>query len=781
MILHLWNWIRKNVNLVLLLVASFCLAWALGDLIQGARWSLLVPVTLSAVVCSWGLGGSRSSPKQAWVSLTALGIPGVFIYVGGLALPLGRLILSVFSLIPQVFLWMSERVSVDLSPIVIAWSELTGHIATLMTRLWEWSTALLAGIPYLDPFAAGLAWSILLWLVGAWTGWRLRRDHQALQALAPGGALLALVLDYTREDVSLLVVYLAILLLLMGLARDEWRHLRWGQRKVDYAESIRLDTLVMVGMVTIALTLSASGTPSISWRDLVERLRRKDQTPGERVAESLGLEAPKNVATSSAYRSEGLPRQHLLETPPDQLQDVVMTVSTGELPPIPESVTEIQPNRYYWRAITYDVYTGRGWSSSAAQEERLLPNTPLLESPQGYRAITQIVKRVPEGDRYVYWTGILAQSDSEIEIAWRTQPPADPNPLQYGDMLGALTSANEYVVLSYLSQFSAAQLREAGSDYPPQITRRYLGLPEDIPERVLSLARELTRAAPNPYERAIAIEAYLRNFPYTLEVEPPPPDRDVVDYFLFTAQQGYCDYYASAMVVLARAAGLPARLVIGYASGDYDAQNAEYIIRQEDAHSWAEVYFAGLGWVEFEPTSSRPVFDRPGAEGASGPPPSLPATQRAFSWLKEGWRTLISNLGGQLLIGGMALALLFTLWQLWEMIFLSLLPSQNAISRMYSRLEKSSARLLPNLPTGHTPYQLEVALANRLKRGRGGLLESVFLKSGREIEQVVGLYVSRVFSPQLPTKAQTRAGVRAWLWLRWRLWFAIGWERWFHL
>ncbi len=96
---------------------------------------------------------------------------------------------------------------------------------------------------------------------------------------------------------------------------------------------------------------------------------------------------------------------------------------------------------------------------------------------------------------------------------------------------------------SYLPQINVSQLRATASDYPPEINRRYLRLPASTPERVLALAREITQVAPTPYDRVAAIETYLRTFPYTLEVRPPPSDRDLVDYFLFTAQQGYCDYY----------------------------------------------------------------------------------------------------------------------------------------------------------------------------------------------------------------------------------------------
>ena len=777
MIPFAWNWLRRNPVLVLLLAATICLALALGEFIRGATWSLLMPVSLSAAALGWGLGASQLNPKQAWVSLTVLGILGVFIYVGGLALPIGRLILASLSLIPRTVLWISRQVVIDFSPLIVTWTDLSSHVASLIARLWEWSAALVNGRTVVDPVAVGLVWNIFLWLVGAWAGWQLRRNRQALQALAPGGAMLALVLDYSRGEVGLLVVYLAILLALMGLARDEWRHVQWQQRKVDYAESIRIDTLVMVGMVTIALTLSAAGTPSLSWRELLEKLRETDLVAEDRVAESLGLEAPVNVATTAPYRSGGLPRSHLLDMPPELLQDVVMTVSTGELPPIPETAGEINSNRYYWRAITYDVYSGTGWGSSPAQNVPLPANTPLLDSPQDYRLVTQHIKRIPGQSTYVYWTGILAQADTDIEIAWRTKPSTDPGTVSNGDMLGALTDPDEYAVVSYVPQFNTDQLRAAGSDFPMEITSRYLGLPEDTPERVLALARELTQGAPTPYDRAAAIETYLRSFPYTLEVEPPPPGRDVVDYFLFTAQQGYCDYYSTSMVVLARAAGLPAREVVGYASGDYYAPTAEYIVRQENAHSWVEVYFSGIGWVEFEPTAGQPVIDRLGNADASELPPNLFAAKPTISWLIAQWRALTSSLGGQLIIAGIGLVLLITLWQVGEIGFLYLIPSQRAVDRMYSHLEKASAHLLPDLPDGHTPYQFGTALTRKLKSVKNWILKRVFSPVEAEIERVVALYVAQVFSGHPPSKAQIRAGIRTWARLRWRLWIALRWRR----
>jgi hypothetical protein len=220
------------------------------------------------------------------------------------------------------------------------------------------------------------------------------------------------------------------------------------------------------------------------------------------------------------------------------------------------------------------------------------------------------------------------------------------------------------------------------------------------------------------------------------------------------------------MAVLARAAGLPARIVIGYTSGDYDLQAAKYIVRKENAHSWAEIYFEGIGWVEFEPTAGQPAIDRSDRTSAPAPPPDLPPGKLAITWLKTSWTELVSSLAGQLLIAVIALILLFGLWQVGEIWFLGLLPARRAISRMYSRMEVASSRLLSGLPNGHTPHQLQAALTHQLRP-----------KMDRDIEQIVTLYVAQAFREHPPTKSQTRKGIRAWARLRWRLWIANRWLR----
>ena len=143
--------------------------------------------------------------------------------------------------------------------------------------------------------------------------------------------------------------------------------------------------------------------------------------------------------------------------------------------------------------------------------------------------------------------------------------------------------ADRYQVLSMVPDVTELQLAEATTDYPQTLAWVYLSLPEDLPQRIVTLAEKVTANADGPYERALALEAYLRTIPYDLRIPKAPRGRDVVEYFLFELQRGYCDYFASAMAVMARAVGIPSRLAVGYAMGQYDAVEEAYVVTALDA------------------------------------------------------------------------------------------------------------------------------------------------------------------------------------------------------
>ncbi|TYQ16540.1 UNVERIFIED_CONTAM: Transglutaminase-like enzymes, putative cysteine proteases [Acetivibrio alkalicellulosi] len=134
----------------------------------------------------------------------------------------------------------------------------------------------------------------------------------------------------------------------------------------------------------------------------------------------------------------------------------------------------------------------------------------------------------------------------------------------------------------------------------------YLDLPDDLPQRIHVLAESIVRGKEADYEKALAINNYFHNQGYEYDLSPPNllGNKDYIDFFIFESKKGICTHFASAMVILARAAGLPARYVEGYVADEIDYETDRYIIRGKDAHAFPEVFIAGYGWMVFEPTVS---------------------------------------------------------------------------------------------------------------------------------------------------------------------------------
>jgi transglutaminase-like putative cysteine protease len=184
----------------------------------------------------------------------------------------------------------------------------------------------------------------------------------------------------------------------------------------------------------------------------------------------------------------------------------------------------------------------------------------------------------------------------------------------------------DYSVTSAVSVATNQELRAAGEDYPEWVRSRYLQLPRGLPRRVIDLAHTQTEGQASAFDKATALESFLRDsFTYSTHVPEVPQGRDWVDYFLFDSKQGYCDYFATAMTVLLRVEGVPARVASGFAPGDFDDASGTYIVRENHAHSWVEVYFPRYGWIIFEPSAIRPLPER--TEQAPPPAPAVQAPQ----------------------------------------------------------------------------------------------------------------------------------------------------------
>lgn len=189
-----------------------------------------------------------------------------------------------------------------------------------------------------------------------------------------------------------------------------------------------------------------------------------------------------------------------------------------------------------------------------------------------------------------------------------------------------LASGQSYKVASLESEALSNDLRAAGVDYPKRITDRYLQLPESVTPRTRQLAQDLTAGAQTPYDAGKAIETWLRaNIVYREDIGFPPEGADVVDYVLFQSREGYCEYYASAFVVMMRSLGIPTRMTTGYFPAERDAEAGGFLYRENNAHAWPEVYFPGEGWVQYEPTANRQEITRePVQTTDSGAPPEDP-------------------------------------------------------------------------------------------------------------------------------------------------------------
>ena len=165
-------------------------------------------------------------------------------------------------------------------------------------------------------------------------------------------------------------------------------------------------------------------------------------------------------------------------------------------------------------------------------------------------------------------------------------------------------------MISRVSLATDDTLRNATTEYEAFITDHYLQLPKDFPDAVRKLANDLTMSHITPMDKAIAIEKYLRSaeFIYSQNIDPPPPDKDGVEYFLFETKTGYSDYFASAMATMLRSVGIPTRLAAGYSGGSFNKTTNVSSILDSDSHGWVQVYFPNYGWIDFEPT---PQWDRP--------------------------------------------------------------------------------------------------------------------------------------------------------------------------
>ena len=751
----------REMILILTLSALACLPLALSALVRDASLSLLLPLTLLGALLAWGLAQLNARGLASAIVLLVIGPLALYVRIGQLGGSLFEVLKQTLELFPALINLLLFKTPFELS----AWSSAGEGFAqkafTLGDRLTLWFTGILHGIQIEDPVVRTLIWSLVLWLIAVWAGWQVFRNRHLLAGMLPSTVVLAFVLDYTSKKTEILWIHLALLLFLYGLTGYANLQARWNAAHTDYSESTGIDTLAISGALTAGLVAASFLASTISIRDILENLRDRNQRSNASQAQALGLEAVKNNFRITGFDG-GLPRSYLVSAGPGLSRQLAMTISTGDLPSMPASARPIVP-RYYWRTMTYQIYTGSGWTNPPASSEDVAPDQALVDPPPAnYRVVDQTVTFPNDTGGRLYWTGALVRADVPFQAAWIRK--ADGDALLDSDLLAALAPVGSYRAESLLLNVTANDLRKSPSAYPDWVRERFLELPDSVPERVLALARDLTASAPTAYDRAIAIQNTLREFPYKLDVASPPAGREVADYFLFDLKQGYCDYYATTMIVLARAAGLPARLVVGYANGSYDVERAHYTVTENYAHSWVEIYFANIGWVEFEPTASElPILYAD--TGVAGPSTEAVQTNAPFT---ERFTTLFRGLN--LWIPALSVVVLLISWIGWDSLRVARLEPGRAIQLLYARLRRLARPVSGTASMDQTAHQFASALGTRLSvladRPRLGKWLS---PSHSEVDELTELYARSLFAPAPPTRMEARGAVEVWSRLRWRL------------
>lgn len=256
-----------------------------------------------------------------------------------------------------------------------------------------------------------------------------------------------------------------------------------------------------------------------------------------------------------------------------------------------------------WRGVTLSRFDGRNWSGGRSQRSLapqldgrfVLPAMTRDAQGEASRPLHYRVLMEPVGMNIFFLAG-TAQS---LEGSYRSVGVDDGGAVFNLDLEHPVS---RYQAISDIAQPSAPELRRTGTVYPTYLDPVYTRLPSSLDPRIPQLARQITASANNSYDKALALETYLRsNYQYTLQLSRTVP-HDPLANFLFERRQGHCEYFASSMAVMLRSLGIPARLVNGFRTGEFNDLTSQYVVRASNAHAWVEVFFPGRGWIAFDPT-----------------------------------------------------------------------------------------------------------------------------------------------------------------------------------
>lgn len=717
--------------LFLLVVFMAGMVAGLTDSIWRLSSSWLLPLGLIAIITGWCAGGG----KRKGISYFVIGIiSGVMILILYQSEAYLNLFWAYFNaqqtqLISKPLIFTHPNIG----PLIYHLYTAINNLITYFSQFSFWLRNIFInqGAPSLT--AINLFWGSLLWSVSFSMGWFLRRKIHAFLASLPALILTTSVIGYTRRETTGLIITLGAILALIVLSEQLIREHEWQIQQIDYSEEIRFDIITysipLLGLI-IAL---AYFIPSISLDHFRSLLNMQNRAASERqldLSTSLGLDQ-EPLDSITGFPQGGLPRSHLIGSGNELSEQKIMEISPGEFFLPPQVDPDAQLPTYYWFGQAFDNYTGISWTTGETQDEIVLADQqiPGIDETEE-NLVKHTILKTDSALTMLYFTGHLQSVNQTITI-FRLETTQE---FFYGQ-----TNTKQYQVITAISDFPEDQLRQSTATPPELIQETYLQLPPGISNRVSDLANRLTDQELTPYAKAKLIESYLRQFEYTLDLPSPPQDREIVDYFLFDLQKGYCDYYASAMVVLARLSGLPARFVIGYGPGSYDYTQQRFVVTEANAHAWPEIYIEPFGWVPFEPTASfAPRVWGTGSEDALSSIPIGTEERRQ--------ETTIPNLHPALNLLLLAI-LVLTVWWFVLRYKRNNKPTVTQIESIYTSTRTHLTHLFLKLNTEHTPQEFSRAYSKfLLGRSRSKLSQKLTQQVVTHLNKIVILYEEGVYS-----------------------------------
>jgi transglutaminase-like putative cysteine protease len=555
-------------------------------------------------------------------------------------------------------------------------------------RLGDWWDALIAKDFSADPLPFVVLLVFAVFAVAYVTVWSTARWKNPWAAILPGGFVLLTNISYLPGQPSFAVVFFVIASVLLVTRLQYTRAAeRWGHQRIQPPDFMSVEVLMIASIVAGMLVMVAWTVPTVNNWSPIARAWGAIISP---IAEQFEGSGGVFVGISS---KKAVPVHSLGPTMP--LQGPVTLDGTTIY-----RVEAAEPMTL--RGAVYDEYTGAGWKLSQAAAKPL--DLTIEQAEQGTDGSRAFVRRPLKAK-----LSIVGEGGPERRLLSAGDPLAADQP---GRILGApggqaaaiapdknVQIGAEYTTVGAVSAAAINTLQDAGTAYPDEIFRIYTQVPPGTPPEVAELAKQVIGNVATPYEAVRRVETYLRaTYTYTLEPKRPAPRRDAVAAFLFDERAGYFDHFASAMAVMLRSVGIPTRLAAGFVvdAADFDSTDKVYLVSEQRAWAWPEVYFPNLGWVEFNPTPSRGVVARPGDdtealqaaedgvdtseldellfEGIDAGDPALTDSTPVTIETGAGRRLFARILASALVISTVGLAVVLLARWLWERPFRGLTP-----------------------------------------------------------------------------------------------------------